>query len=149
MDSAIIAEGERLFDGALAALAVGETPTALAKLERALKLKDDHSWYSYLGYCVAKERGQVKRGMELCQRSLAADAANPVHFLNLAKVYLVAGNKRDAVAALRGGMGAGGSDEIVALLNKVGTRKPPVIAGLPRNHPLNKYLGMLRDKLGR
>src|SRR5690242_7346528 len=119
MDRAITAEGERLFDGALNALAAGETPAALAKLERALKLKDDHAWYSFLGYCIAKERGQVKRGLELCETSLAADAANPVHFLNLAKIHLLAGKKEEAVAALRSGMSAGGSEEILALLNKV------------------------------
>ncbi|UFS70548.1 hypothetical protein LPW11_22100 [Geomonas sp. RF6] len=148
MDSAIAAEGERLFDGAVAALAIGETPAALAKLERALKLKDDRSWYSYLGYCIAKERGQVKRGMDLCNASLEADAGNPAHFLNMAKIHLLAGSKVEALTALRNGMSVGGNDEIKALLNKIGTRKPPVIAKLPRSHPLNRYLGLLRDRLG-
>ena len=55
-------EAEKLFARAVDALSAGETPSALALLERGLKLDDNRSWYSYLGYCIAKERGQVKKG---------------------------------------------------------------------------------------
>lgn len=141
------AEGAKLFSRAIDALAAGETPSALALLERALKLVDNRSWHSYLGYCIAKERGQVKKGSDLCLDSLEFEPENPAHFLNLAKVHLVAGGKPEALEALRKGMSLGGSPAIVALLDRIGTRKPPVLSFLPRANPVNRLLGLLLDKI--
>lgn len=101
-------DGERLFDRAVAALAAGASASALTLLERALKLVDNPSWHSYLGYCIARERGQVKKGRELCLHSLQFEPENPVHYLNLAKVHRVAGQTGEALGALREGMSAGG-----------------------------------------
>ena len=140
-------EGGKLFSRALDALAAGETPSALALLERALKLSDNRCWYSYLGYCIAKERGQVKKGSDLCNASLEQEPANPVHFLNLAKVHLVAGQKKEALGVLREGMSLGGSPELSALLARIGTRKPPVLSFLPRVNPVNRVLGLLLDRM--
>ena len=139
-------EGEKLFNRALDALAAGETPSALALLERALKQNDNKSWYSYLGYCIAKERGQVKKGIDLCNEALEQEPANPAHFLNLAKVNLVAGQKKEALNVLRQGMSVGGSPGISALLDQIGTRKPPVFSFLPRRHFVNKVLGLLLER---
>jgi len=129
------------------ALAAGETPSALALLERALKLDDNRSWHSYLGYCIAKERGQVKKGSDLCLDSLECEPENPVHFLNLAKVHLVAGSKNEALETLRKGMSLGGNPAIVALLERIGKRKPPVLSFLARANPVNRVLGLLLDKM--
>jgi len=147
MDRTPNEEGKRLFERAVDALGGGETASALAFLERALKLDDNPSWYSYLGYCVAKERGQVKKGADLCQESLKLEPANPAHHLNLAKVQLVAGQKVAALKTLRDGMAVGGHPEILNLLNRLGTRKRSVLPFLSRDNPLNKYLGLVLSKL--
>jgi predicted Zn-dependent protease len=146
MESRSEEEGGKLFSRALDALAAGETPSALALLERALKQSDNKSWYSYLGYCIAKERGQVKKGLDLCNAALEQDPSNPAHFLNLAKVNLVAGQKKEALNVLRQGMALGGSPGITALLDQIGTRKPPVFSFLPRGHFINKVLGLLLER---
>ena len=148
METGTETEGRKLFSRALEALAAGETPSALALLERALKVEDDRTWYSYLGYCIAKERGQLKKGAELCSLALESEPGNPVHYQNLAQVHLVAGQKAEALTVLRQGMSAGGSPAIVALLERIGTRKPPVLSFLPRSHALNKFLGLLLDRIG-
>jgi tetratricopeptide (TPR) repeat protein len=148
MESQSEREAEREFNRALTALASGNTLAALAHLERALKLWDSPAWYSYLGYCVAKERGQLRRGLDLCLSALERDRNNPAHYLNLGKIHLVAGNKEEALRVLREGMAQGGSDEVMAELAALGMRKPPVIASLHRNHPLNKYLGLILSRLG-
>ena len=147
MEPGMEAEGEKLFGRALDALAAGEIPSALALLERALKLTDNPCWYSYLGYCIAKERGQVKRGSELCLASLELEPGNPAHYLNLAKLHLVAGQKNEALRVLREGMPLDQSQGIAALLNQIGTRKPPVFSFLPRSNPLNKLVGLLLERL--
>lgn len=138
---------DKMFSRALDALAAGNTQSALAQLERALKVMDNPSLHSHLGYCIAKERGQVKKGRELCQGALAFEPQNPVHYLNLAKVHQVAREKGDAIAALRQGMNIGGSPEIVAMLEALGTRRPPPLSFLSRDHFLNKWFGMLASRL--
>ena len=48
---------------------------------------------SYLGYCIARERGQVREAVRLCQSALNAEPNNPAHYLNLGRVYLLAKDK--------------------------------------------------------
>ena len=147
MDLTQVEEGEKVFGRALEALSAGETPAALAHLERAYKLQENPAWLSYLGFCIAKERGQVRKGSAHCDAALKVEPDNPVHYLNLAKVQLIAGKKPEALDTLRKGMGHGGTPEIAALLAQLGKRKPPVLSFLPRDHFLNKYLGMILHRL--
>jgi Flp pilus assembly protein TadD len=146
--SDVTAQAEKEFAQAKNALATNNTLAALPHLEHALKLRDFPGWYSYLGICVAKERGQHRKGEELCQASLAAEPDNPVHFINLARTQLIAGNRAAALQSLREGMTHGGSPELERLLNGLGERKPPLIPALSRNNPLNRYLGLLLHRLG-
>ncbi|TSK08073.1 MAG: tetratricopeptide repeat protein [Geobacter sp.] len=138
----------KLTSRALCAFSAGEISSALAQLERVLKLGDNPQLHSYLGFCIAKERGQVKKGAELCLASLEHEPQNPVHYLNLARVHQVAGNKVQAIEVLRQGMGVGGSEEIVTLLGKLGTRRPPPLRFLSRDHFLNKWLGIALGRIG-
>lgn len=139
---------EKEFSQALTALAADDTLTALSRIERALKLHDYPGWYSFLGSCIARERGQHRKGLELCQQSLAAEPDNPAHFLNLARVQLSSGDKTAALQSLRQGMAKGGSPELAELLERLGNRKAPLFAALSRDHPLNKYLGILLKRAG-
>ena len=141
-------DAEKLTSRALGAFSAGEFSSALAHLERLLKIGDNPRLHSYLGFCIAKERGQVKKGAELCLASLECEPQNPAHYLNLARVHQVAGDKPQAIAVLRQGMGMGGSEEIVALLAKLGTRKPPPLSFLSRDHLLNKWLGIALSRIG-
>jgi len=139
---------EREFAQALVALAAEDTQAALASIEKALRLRDTPEWYSYLGYCIARQRGQHRKGLELCKESLAVEPDNPVHFLNLGKVYLAKGDKAEALRTWREGMAKGGSPELVQQLERLGTRIRPAIPVLARKNPLNRYLGILLTRLG-
>lgn len=141
-------EAEWEFARGRAAIAGEDTLTALPHLEKALKLKDKPSWYSWLGYCIARERGQVRKGIELCLASLEVEPGNPDHYLNLGKVHLVAKNMAEALRVFREGMVTGGSNEILRKLEELGMRKPPVIPSLSRDNPVNKYLGLFLHRLG-
>jgi tetratricopeptide (TPR) repeat protein len=140
-------EAGKLFGRGLDALSAGEIPSALALLERALKLNDNRSWYSYLGYCMAKERGQVKKGIELCSLSLEQEPEKADHYLQLAKIHLLAGNKQETLRVLREGMARGENQGLIALLDAIGTRKPPVLSFLPRENPVNRLLGICLERL--
>lgn len=141
-------EAEKEFSQALTALAAEDTLAALSHFERAVKLRDFPGWYSYLGFCIAKERGQHRKGLELCRESLAAEPDNPDHFLNLGRVQLIMGNREEALRTLREGMHKGSTPELVRQLDSLGTRRAPVFASLSRTNPINKYLGILLSRLG-
>jgi tetratricopeptide (TPR) repeat protein len=136
------------FERAREALAGGQSLAALAHLEKALLLQDDPSWYSYLGYCIAKQRGQIKKGIDLCLISLELEPRVQAHYLNLGNIHLVSGNKAEALRVFREGMTIGDNKEIQRKLDEIGIRKPPVFKSLSRNHPLNRSLGILLSKIG-
>ena len=139
---------EKEFAQAQAALAAEDTLTALSHLEKALKLRDHPGWYSYLGYCIARERGQHRKGVDLCRESLKAEPDQPAHFFNLGRVHLASGDKQEALRVLREGMARGESPELARLLERLGTRRPPVIPALSRSHLLNRCLGLILSRLG-
>lgn len=130
--------------------AAGDTLEALALLERAHKAgPDDARICSWLGVLLAQERGQTKRGLELCSQALSRDPSCPSHYYHLAKVQLRVGDKASAIDVLRDGMRAHPEDEqLKGALVSLGIRKPPPFKGLARAHPLNKYTGILLTRLG-
>ena len=148
MQPEVIASAEKEFLRARKELDQGNVLAALAYLERGLKIYDDPRWHSCLGFCIAKERGHVTRGLELCRLSLERDPENGVHYLYLGRIHLVAGNKVEALKVLRQGMQIDDCPEIEQLLAAIGTRKPPVIAALSRDNLLNKWLGFILNRLG-
>jgi len=145
-ETAKIAQKE--FDRAQLELDSNNILAALACLERALSIWDDPLWHSRLGFCIAKQRGHVTRAFELCRAAIEHDPDNPLHYLYLGKVYIIAGNKQEALQTFRQGMKLGGSPQLEQILADIGNRKPPVISFLSRNNPLNKFLGIIFARLG-
>lgn len=145
-ETARVAQKE--FDRAQQELDDNNVLAALACLERALSIWDDPLWYSRLGFCIAKQRGHLTRAFELCRAAREHDPDNPLHYLYLGKVHLVAGNKQEALQAFRQGMALGGSPQLEQTLALLGTRKPPALPFLSRDNPLNKYLGIVLARLG-
>jgi tetratricopeptide (TPR) repeat protein len=148
MDPQTGALAQKEFEQAQRELDRSNVLAALGCLERALAVWDDPLWYSRLGFCVAKERGHLTQAYELCRSAIAHDPKNPLHYLYLGKVQLIAGNLYDALQTLRQGMALGGLPEIEKTLASIGTRRPPVIASLSRDTLVNKYLGILLGRLG-
>ena len=54
-------------------------------------------FYSYLGYGIARYERRVKEGLALCQHSIKVQFYEPENYVNLARVYLLARNRRKAV----------------------------------------------------
>jgi len=142
------AEAEKDFRRAEAELSADNTVAALASLEKALRLHDDPHWHSSLGYCIARERGQSRKGLDLCQASLRLEPDSALHYLNLGRIQLLAGNKEEALRVFREGISKEGDAEIIRKLVELGIRKPPIFPSLERSNPLNRYLGLLFSRLG-
>jgi len=141
-------EAEAIFIKGVDALAREEWPTALACFERATTLLDIPVHASFLGLCLAKERGQVRKAVALCTEAIEREPGNSLHYLNLGKIYLLQGDRPEAIRMFRKGLEHGVDEQIVAELNKLGARRPPPLPFLHRSHPLNKYLGIILGRLG-
>ena len=141
-------EAKKEFSKGLKALHEGNSLAALVCFEKASRLDDRPDYSSYFAFCVAKERGQVQKGILLCREAMEREPENTIHYLNLGRIHLVAGDKQEALRVFRNGLAHGPDPEIIELLDTIGTRKPPIIGFLGRDNPINKYLGKLLSKFG-
>jgi tetratricopeptide (TPR) repeat protein len=132
----------------LAELERNNTMLALIHFEDAAKLDNSPLVRSHLAFCLAREHRQMQKAAALCNGALQEEPGNPVHYLNLGRIYLLAGQKSRAIQAWRRGLKFGLNPQIAAELKNLGRRKPPVLKSLGREHPLNKQLGLLLQKIG-
>ena len=116
---------------------------ALSSFEKARAKNESPLLQSYLAYCIAIERGQIQKAFELCNKALAREPENPVHYLNLGRLQMHVGDKNEALTTLRKGLSHGEEPEIRVILENYGTRGKPIFPFLPRNSFLNKYIGMI------
>jgi tetratricopeptide (TPR) repeat protein len=142
------AKTREMFEKALEAIADGQEYLALSYFEQSLTMENEPLYLSSKALCVAKVRRSFKEAIYLCRDALEIEPTNPVHYLNLGKIYLLAKQKKKALSAFRDGMRHGRNQAIVAELEKLGVRKPPFFTFLARKHLLNKYSGILLSKIG-
>jgi tetratricopeptide (TPR) repeat protein len=141
-------ETEKLFASGLKAFEQGDTLAALGFFEKAVQGEEKPAYCCYLALCLAKERGQFQLAVTLCEKAKAREPHNPLHYLNLGRIYLYAGKKDDAIRTFREGLRHEKDQAIIDELDKLGTRKPPVITFLKRSNPVNRFLGAALKKAG-
>jgi len=132
----------------LAEIERGNTLVALVHFEDAARRDDSPLVRSHLAFCLAKERRQMNKAAVLCNEALQEEPGNPVHYLNLGRIYLLAGQKNRAIQTWRRGLRVGRNPHISLELRRLGQRKPPLLRALGREHPVNKYLGLMLNKMG-
>ena len=138
---------DELIEKGIALLNANNKLAALACFDTALTMGNSPKLMSYLSYCIATERGRIQEALTLCNNALAQEPDNPLHYLNLGRIYLHAGKKNDALTALRKGLSLGDDTVIMSLLKRFGTRGKPVFPFLPRDNFLNKYTGLLLHRI--
>jgi len=143
----INAELEELTQAGISALGLGEPLKALVLFERAAEIEETPTVRSGLAYCLARERGQVKTGRRICEELIRSDPENLFHHLNLGRIFLLEENRHAAILAFRAAIEIAPHPQVIAELQQLGVRKPQVLGFLDRDNPLNKYLGLLRDRL--
>ncbi len=133
----------------ITAIANGNTLMALMHFEEANRQGGANpTVFSYLGFCLAREHRQFNKGASLCTRAIQAEPNRSVHYLNLGRVYLMAGQRGRAISAFRHGLKRERNQQIINELRKMGLRKSPVLGSLRREHFLNKLLGFAYARLG-
>lgn len=130
------------------ALQSGDTLVALLHFEKAHTLEPSPAVKSRLAYCLAIERRQYQQAMALCRQALEAEPDNPEHYYQLSRIYLAAGQKQQAIKSLRRGLKYKRHQPIIDELGRLGLRKDPVFSSLPRDHILNRGVGILLKKIG-
>jgi len=136
-----------LIESGIACLNDNNRLAALACFDKAFIIGKSPELLSYLSYCIATERGQIYEALKLCNNALSQEPDNPVHYLNLGRIYLHAGKKEEALLILRKGLSFGDNQTIRSILEKIGTRGKPVFPFISRNNFLNKYVGILLHRL--
>jgi len=96
----------------------GNTLRALTFFEKSYNVDPSEPLCrSYMALLLASERGQLQKGINLAEDTIAGSPKEPVLYLNLAKLYSRAERKKDAIETLRAGMRCGPVSESEALLN--------------------------------
>lgn len=138
---------EELIAQGIKAANSGKTTEALLHLEQAVKMRGTPTAWSYLAYCLARERSQIEHAIRICEEAIRKDPRTSAHYLNLGRVLLLAERRSEAIHAFRQGLLYESNPRIRAELHRLGLRKPPVLGFLKREHPLNKYLGIMLVKM--
>lgn len=105
-------------------------------------------YHSYLGYGIARLEGRHEEGIKLCRHAIKLQFYEPDNYLNLARTAMLAGDRKEAVKAIQGGLKVDpGNHELAALARELGVRQLPILSFLSRSNPLNLLLGKLRAAL--
>jgi len=124
----------------------GNTLVALMYLEKASQKGKTPLLDSYLAYCLAREHNSYSEAIELGKGAMNEQSRNLVLYLNLAKIYILAGQRNNALKVLRQATKRGRDGRVLRLIKNLGIRKKPVFPFLQRENLINIFLGKLRHK---
>lgn len=113
--------------------------------ERGLSEELPGTAYSFLGFAIARFQKKVRDGIKLCEHAVRIQFYEPDNHLNLARVHLLARNRKGAVEAIGRGLKLDPHHAgLRGLRQEIGIRKRPVVRFLSRDNPLNRLLGRMR-----
>jgi len=145
---------EDCYKRGLAALSRRRPQEANTLFESAMKAERDNGvtrsqmlYLSYFGLSLAKAKRPTREAIGACETA-ARKTHNPTLFLNLGKVYMMAGKRTKALGAFEKGLRIAPSHKLLmTLLAKVDRRSSPPISWLRRSHPINRWMGIMRAGL--
>ena len=150
-----ILSAENSFRRGLASLVDGDAAAAAAHFQTAILTEVQHGvkrpemrYLSFYGLSRAQSQGITPQAIQACETAARRDAFNPDLFLNLGRVYLLAGKTTKALAAFERGLEAAPTHKgLLAERVKIDRRQPPPLSIVSRAHPLNKMVGKLRSSI--
>ena len=148
----LVRPAEQSFNKGMEALARGEAVKALAMFEAAIRLdrkfraaaRPQPRYLSFYGLCLGLESHRWKEAVDLCREAVAAESYNPDLHLNLGRVLVAAGRRKEGWEALqRGAEVDEGHEGLKRALAAMGVRRRPAVPFLDRGHAINKVLGKM------
>ena len=105
--------------------------------------RDPHN-LSYYGLTVALEDGNIEQGIVLCREAIHLAPFEPEYYLNLSRVYMKAGHRKQALVTLNEGLALNNKSKLLkSELARVDLRRKPFFGFLHRDNLLNRILGKL------
>lgn len=102
---------------------------------------------SYGGLLVATQEGDIKTGLQWCERAVEMAFYDAQMYINLARLHEQTGWKSQAAQVLRKGLRIDpGNEKLLVEINRVSPRTPDAVPALPRDHVINRTLGKMRAK---
>ena len=134
------------FRAGLTFLREGDAHKALPLLRSALDQEPANPFYiSYVGLALAAAEQKWAEAEKLCHSAMRMNRRQAQLYLNLAEVYVAADRKQDAADILARGLHYAPHDVRLRMaLDRLVTRRNPVLPFLPRKHLINRNLGRLR-----
>jgi len=100
---------------------------------------------SYYGLCLAQSQSHLHDALKHCRKAAQMEEYRADVWLNLGRVALTAGRRGEAYRALERGRLLDPTHRGIAKeLLQFGLRRPPTVSFLPRQNPINVFLGRLR-----
>jgi len=130
-----------LVQNGLKAMHDGETLMALMSFEDAARISKPPLVRSCLAYCLAKEKRLYSKAIAMAMSAKQENPQKSLFYLNLGRIYLLAGYKKSAMTTFRQGLKMERNPQIIDELKVLGFRKPPPLTSLARENPLNRMLG--------
>jgi Flp pilus assembly protein TadD len=122
---------------------------ALAHFRNAADLEKHNPYFiSFVGVSLARAERNWIPALELCETALSMKRNEAQFFLNLAEVYTSAGRREEALITLDRALASlGPHARIREARLKLGRRRSPTLPFLDRQNVLNRYLGILRQRI--
>lgn len=110
-----------------------------------IRTPKDASGLSFFGLALALMQKKFKPAIDLCRRAIDLEFYNGDHYANLARVYVVAGNRKKAVDTAEQGLKlVPGHQYLSRVRDSLGVRTRPAVPFLDRTNPINVSLGQAR-----
>jgi predicted Zn-dependent protease len=149
----LVRPAEHSFNQGMEALARGEAVKALAMFEAAIRLdrkfrgtaaRPQPRYLSFYGLCLGLESHRWKEAVDLCKEAVQAESYNPDLHLNLGRVLVAAGRRKEGWEALQRGVEVDEAHQgLRRALAAMGTRRRPAVPFLARGHAINRVLGKM------
>jgi tetratricopeptide (TPR) repeat protein len=132
------------------ALAGGDSAAALGHFEVSSRLEPANARYrSYLGLSLGLAERRFDKALELCRAAAKEEFFNPILYHNLARLHLAFGFKVEGIRYLRRGLMIDPHNVLILEeMQRLGSRRRPLIAFLRRGHVINRWLGRVLRRLG-
>jgi predicted Zn-dependent protease len=99
---------------------------------------------SYYGLTVGLEDGNVEQGISLCREAVHLVPFEPEFYLNLSRVYMKAGSRKQALGILHEGLALNHKSRLLkSELARIDLRRKPFFSFLHRDNFLNQIIGRL------
>lgn len=131
----------------------GQSREALAFLRAAVDIDGSRPesysgqarYASYYGLCLSRSSDRQREALSHCRKAAQMEAYRADVWENLGHVAIAAGRRGEAYRAFEQGRLIDPTHKGIAKeLRKLGVRREPIVAFLPRQNPINVFLGRLR-----